>query len=151
MVIVMKDSGKIINNVSRKEHQEKSMKFAKLLITIMLMVSLIGCASTGFLMAKPKVTVYGQTFPAKNIDAKVDVFNTTRPDKEYTEIAQITCADTNDSWNINQILMKAREIGADAIIVTGRAGSYGVGVPVGNMAYAVAEGYGVSAIAIKYK
>ncbi|MFA6635573.1 MAG: hypothetical protein WCV56_00485 [Candidatus Omnitrophota bacterium] len=52
---------------------------------------------------------------------------------------------------MKQILMKAREIGADAIIVTGKSGSYGVGVPIGNIAYGVSEGYGITAIAIKYK
>ncbi len=127
------------------------MKYAKALATIMLMIGLTGCASTGFLMAKPKVAVYGQTYPAKNTDAKVDVFNTAKPDREYTEIAQITCGDTDDSWNMKQRLMKAREIGADAIIVVGKSGSYSVGVPIGNMAYAVAKGYGISAISIKYK
>ena len=72
----------------------------------------------------------------------MDVFYTTKPDREYTEIARIICGDTDDSWNLEQILMKAREIGADAIIVIGRSCSYGVVVPVGNMAYAEAEGYG---------
>jgi len=139
--------------VSRKEpeHKEKNMKHLKLFMIIVIMTNLIGCASTGFLMAKPKVTLYGQTYPAKDPDEQVDVFNTYKPDREYTEIAQITCGDTDDSWSMKQILIKAREIGADAIIITGRSGSYGVGVPIGNMAYAVAEGYGISAIAIKYK
>lgn len=114
------------------------------------MMNLVGCASTGFLMAKPVVTVFGQTYLAKTADAKVDVFSTTKPDRKYTEIAQIKCGDTDDTWNIGQILMKAREIGADAIIITGKSGSYGVGVPIGNMTYATEEGYGISAIAIKY-
>ena len=127
------------------------MKYAKPIITITFAISLMGCASNGFLMAKPEVITYGQTYPAKSIGAKVDVFNTTKPEKNYIEIAQITCGDTDDSWNMKQILIRAREIGADAIIVTGRSGSYGVGVPVGNIAYGVAEGYGISAIAIKYK
>jgi hypothetical protein len=127
------------------------MKYAKLIVAATFIASLMGCASTGFLMAKPKVTVFGQTYPAKSIDAQVDVFITTKPDREYLEIAQITCGDTDDSWNIKQIQIKAREIGADAVIVTGRYGSYGVSVPVGNMAYAVGEDYGISAIAIRYK
>ena len=118
---------------------------------LMVMINLIGCASTGFLMAKPKVTLYGQKYPSKSANEQMDVFNTNKPNREYIEIALITCGDTDDSWNMTQILMKAREIGADAIIVTGKSGSYGVGVPVGNMAYAVARGYGISAIAVKYK
>jgi hypothetical protein len=127
------------------------MKYFKQLMVIVSIISLIGCASTGFLMATPKVTLFGHTYPAKSVNERIDVYNTAMPDREYTEIAQITCGDTDDSWNMNQILMKAREIGADAIIVTGRSGSYGVGVPIGNMVYATAEGYGISAIAIKYR
>ena len=48
-------------------------------------------------------------------------------------------------------MLKASEIGADAIIIIGRSGSYGSIVPIGNMAYAETEDYGISAIAIKYK
>lgn len=127
------------------------MKYTKLFFTIMSIISIMGCASTGFLMAKPQVSLYGQTYPAKSIDAKVDVFNTAKPDRDYIEIAKITCGDTDDSWSIKQVLIKAREIGADAIIIVGKAGSQGVGVPMGNMAYVVTEDYGISAIAIKYK
>ena len=127
------------------------MKYRKLVATIVLMAFVMGCASTGFLMAKPVVTLFGQTYPAKASDAEVDVFFTTRPDREYTEIAQITCADTDESWSMKQILLKAREIGADAVIVIGRTGIYGASVPIGTVAYASSKGYGISAIAIIYK
>lgn len=127
------------------------MKY-RTLFTLMLAIAILpACASTGFLMAKPKVTPFGQTYSAKRPDEKVDVYNTSRPDREYVEIARISCGDTDDSWNMKQILTKAREIGADAIIITGRSGSYGVGVPIGNTAFVTAEGYGMTAVAIKYK
>ena len=127
------------------------MKNTIFLIIIVSIMNFAGCASTGFLMAKPKVLLYGQPYPPKSIDAKVDVFKTAKPDREYTEIGQITCGDTDDSWNLLQIQRKAREIGSDAIIILGKSGSQVVGVPIGNMTYAVAEDYGISAIAIKYK
>ena len=123
--------------------------FTLLLVLSILLVA--SCASTGFLMAKPKVTLYGRIYPSKDIDTKIDVYNTTKPNVQYLEIAQISCGDTEDDWNMKQILMKAREVGADGIIITGRSGSYGMGVPIGNLAFAVAEGYGITAIAIKYK
>lgn len=109
------------------------------------------CASTGFLMAKPKVTLFGETYPKKNAETKIDVFMTNKPTIEYIEFAQITCKDTNDKWSLEQITKKAREIGADAIIIVGKAGSAGVGIPMGNTTYVVSEEYGMTAIAIKYK
>lgn len=127
------------------------MKQDKLPITILAIICMMGCASNGFLMSRPQVNLYGQTYPGKNIDAKLEVFNTSKPERAYTEIAQITCGDTDDAWNIKQILIKAREIGADAIIIVNKAGSQGVGVPIGNMVYMATENYGISAIAIKYK
>jgi hypothetical protein len=126
------------------------MKSRLPLLLVLPVLFITACASTGFLMAKPKVTVYGNVYPSK-IDDKIDVYNTSRPNVEYIEIAQISCGDTDDEWNMKQIQMKAREMGADGIMITGRSGSYGVGVPIGNMSYATAEGYGITAIAIKYK
>lgn len=107
----------------------------------------VACSSNGFLMAKPEVTIYGQTFPRKGKDEKIDVYQTKTPDKDYLEIAKITCGDTEDSWNMKQILIKAREVGADAIIIIGESGSYGIG----DSSFSVVKGYGMTAVAIKYK
>jgi hypothetical protein len=119
-----------------------------LLISALIVSS---CASTGFLMAKAKVTLFGDSYPPKNEDAKIDVFMTNKPTQEYVEFAQITCRDTNDKWSLEQITKKAREIGADGIIIIGKAGASGVGIPMGNLAYVVSEEYGMNAVAIKYK
>jgi hypothetical protein len=110
-----------------------------------------GCASNGFMMAKPSVTLYGGSYPSKKSDAEIEVYQTKKPDSSYVEIGQITCGDTEDDWNMKQILDKARDIGADGIIIVGRSRTYGVGVPVGNMEIATSEGYGITAIAFKYK
>lgn len=109
------------------------------------------CASTGFLMAKPKVTILGETYAPKDEGTKIDVFMTNKPTQEYTEFAIITCGDTNDQWSLEQITKKALEIGADGIIIVGKAGSSGVGIPLGYSTYVVSEEYGMKAIAIKYK
>ncbi len=116
-----------------------------------LVVHLLGCASTGFLMAKPKVTMFKDPYPPKSKSATIDIYMTTKPTQEYVEFARITVGDTNDKWCLEQITKKAREIGADGVIIIGKAGSYGVGVPIGNSAYVVSEDYGMTAIAIKYK
>lgn len=121
---------------------------------IFLIVSALlfsSCASTGFLMAKAKVTLFGDSFPPKDEDAKIDVYMTNKPTQEYIEFAQITCGDTDDNWSLEQITKKAREIGADGIIIIGKAGTSGVGIPMGTLTYVVSEDYGMTAIAIKYK
>lgn len=115
------------------------------------LVLMVGCASTGFLMAKPRVIQFGETYPSKEEGEKIDIFITNKPTKEYIEFARITCEDSNDNWNVEQITIKAREIGADGIIIIGNAGSYGVGIPLGYSTYVASESYGITAIAIKYK
>ena len=115
------------------------------IITLVFVFS--GCVSTGFLMAKPEVTMFGNTYPPKNDDESIDVFRTNIPNQEYIEIAQIKCGDSEDSWNMQQILNEARKIGADGVIITGRTGSWGA------ESYGIyaSESYGITAIAIKYK
>jgi hypothetical protein len=103
-------------------------------------------------MATPKVVLYGAAYPAKPVDAHIDVYNTAKPERPFLEIGQISCGDTEDDWNLKQILIKAREIGADAVIITGRSGTYGLGVPVGNVVVVGAgEAYGLTAVAIRYR
>lgn len=103
-------------------------------------------------MAKAKVTIIGQTYPPKEDYATIDLYITNKPIKEYIEFAKIKCADTNDKWCIEQLSKKAREIGADGIIIIGKAGTTGGSVPIGNTyTYVSTSGYGMEAIAIKYK
>jgi|SRR5690606_7709655 len=127
------------------------MKKLNLFIFLALLFITNSCASNGFLMAKPEVTLFGQSYPAKAEHEKIDIFYTNKPTINYIEFAKITCGDTNDKWSIEQISKKAREIGADAIIIVGNAGNYGVGVPIGNSSYVVNESYGITAVAIKYQ
>jgi hypothetical protein len=124
----------------------KNMDGIYLTLFLILAFYFSGCASTGFLMAKPEVTMFGNLFPPKNEDETVDVYRTSLPTQEYIEFAQIKCEDTEDSWNMQQILKEARKIGADGIIIIGRTGSWGRG---GSVFYATQ--YGITAIAIKYK
>lgn len=102
-------------------------------------------------MAKPQVIIFGQQYPPKLQNEKIDIYLTNKPTKEYIEFAKITCEDTNDKWSLDEISKKAREIGADGIIVIGNTGSTAVGVPIGNSAYGVNSNYGMAAVAIKYK
>ena len=122
----------------------------KLFVLIAVPLFLFSCASTGFLMAKAKVTMYQEAYPPKEENEKVDIYRSKTPEKKYIEIAEISCGDTDDNWSMKQVIITARGIGADGIIIIGRAGSYGIGVPIGNIVYTSSEGYGIRAIAIKY-
>lgn len=122
-----------------------------LLIIISVIMVFSSCQSTGFLMAKAKVTMINEPYPAKEENANIEVFITNLPSEVYIELAQISCNDTVDDWCLKQIKIKAREIGADGIIILGKSASNGVGIPIGNMYYVLSEGYGMKAIAFKYR
>ena len=121
--------------------------FALLLFTS---ISFWGCASNGFFMAKPRMVLYGTTYPAKDVNTPVEIYRTQRPNRPYVEIGEISCNDTNDEYALNQILMKARSIGADAIIILGSASSSASGVPIGGVLYSSTQQYGFKTVAIKY-
>ncbi len=126
-------------------------KFTTPILFLILSITAIGCASTGFLMAKPKVTFLNNTtYPPKEKDTEIDVFVTNLPTRKYTEFAFIDCGDTSDKWNIEQLKIKAREIGADAIIIVGKSGSSGIGTPIGGAAVVTTSNYGMRSVAIKY-
>ena len=96
------------------------------------------------------MVVYGTTYPAKDVDTPVEIYRTQRPNRPYVEIGEISCNNTNDEYALNQILMKARSIGADAIIILGSASTSASGVPIGSVIYSSTQQYGFKAVAIKY-
>jgi hypothetical protein len=129
----------------------RNMKKTGLNVGLMILLLVFtGCKSTDFLKAKAEVTLISESYPSKEIGTKIDVFITNKPDKEYIEFAMITCKSNNDNWNLEQITKKALEIGADGVIILGKAGSTGLGIPIGNSSYVVSEEYGMTAVAIKY-
>ena len=134
-------------------------RLASALTGALLALAVSSCASNGFLMAKAKVTMFRQAGPPKPADAQVEVFQTNKPERQYDELARIECDDTDDSWAMKQILESARKIGADAVIILGRVGSLGVATgtatAVGPVAtgsgVSLGQGYGFSAVAVRYK
>lgn len=131
----------------------------KVLIFLCVICVISGCASTGFLMAKPEVTMLGEAGIPKSPMANIDIYYTNKPDKKYEEIAIIKVGDTDDDWSLKQIKIKAREIGADSVIIIGRPGSYvyvtGMGTGTDSFSTSagigVGEGYGLEVIAVRYK
>lgn len=123
-------------------------------VILLVVASLVvsgGCASTGFMMARPKVTLYGTPLPPKSRTTPIEVFETQKPERPYREVARIEVRDTNDRWSLEQIQKKAREVGADGIIITGRSGRVGAGTPIGSGTYAASRDYGMIAVAFVYR
>jgi hypothetical protein len=106
----------------------------KLLLS-MTMILFCGCAS---------VTMYHEAFPPKAASEQIDIYRTQTPNREYIEIAQISFDDGFSAQDdLNTVVKKAKEIGADAIIITGGS----------RIKYNGSSAHedGVKAIAIKYK
>src|SRR5690606_11561648 len=120
------------------------MRTVGFILFLSLIVLFSGCASTGFLMAKPEVTLFGETYPPKDEETQIDVFMTNKPSQEYLEIAQIIVKDTSEKWCLDQIKKKARELGADGIVILGKAGSYGVAFPSQYSTFILNEEYGMT-------
>ena len=60
----------------------------------MFFTVLYGCASNGFLMAQPEVTMLKEAGTPKASTDHIDIFYTKTPDKDYDEIAKIEVGDT---------------------------------------------------------
>jgi hypothetical protein len=116
-----------------------------------LAVGLGGCASSGFLKPGPSVTVYGPALPARDKAAEVEVYQTQAPERPYSEIARIETTHGDDAWGMKQILVKARELGADGVIVLGSTRKSVEQVPVEGQNMSIAKQYGISAIAIRFR
>ena len=120
----------------------KKIGFIVWFLVVMLLVS--GCAST--------VTLFGNAYPQKEEGATIDVYITKKPTQDYVEFAKIVCKLSSEKMCLNKVLEKAREIGADGVIIIGKAGSSSNLVTIGKYSTVVDnEEYGITAIAIKYK
>lgn len=119
------------------------MKYLKISVFFIIFTILLsGCAT---------VTMISTAYPSKAHDAHIDIYVTNKPTSEYSEIALIKCGNISDKSTFKQIKIKAREIGADAVIITGRTGSSSVGIPMGDITFVATENSGFTAVAIKYK
>jgi len=102
-------------------------------------------------MSKAVVVLYGQPYPAKVDSVQIDVYRSVKPSKAYIEVGEISCKDTNKEWALNQLKIKAREIGADGLIILGPGATSSGGYLVGNVVVSSSESHGYNAIAIRYK
>jgi len=93
-----------------------------------------------------------QSFSPKSENETIEIFKNNRPNRQYIEIAEITY-EKND---LNAIVSKAKELGADAVIITGAAGveAHSTLMTVldpEDFHSSKAQEYGLKAVAIKYK
>jgi hypothetical protein len=110
---------------------------------------LSGCISSLYLKNDPLVVMFTDAYPAKDAQAIIDIYLTQSPPQPYVELAMITSRYADDATCLVQIKNKAVEMGADAVIIIGKAGLYGSrsssrGSYSGN-------GYGMRAVAIRYE
>lgn len=113
------------------------------LIGLICSVLLVGCAS---MMAKPEFTQYTtKTFTPKAITDDIEMYSTP-PKKDYIELGMIVCRDSSKEWNLKQVKTKAREIGADAIIIL-----HNESMTTAEIIAGVKREVGIKAIAIKFK
>ena len=102
-------------------------------------------------MSKAVVVLYGQPYPTRIDSVQIDVYRSIKPSKAYIEVGEISCRDTNKEWALNQLKIKAREIGADGLIILGPGTTTSGGYVVGNVVVSSIESHGYNAIAIRYK
>lgn len=108
----------------------------KRLVLLFIPLFFLGCATT--------MTVYRQGFPAKDKNAEIEIYDTKTPTRDYIEIARID----NSEGSVKAILEKARQIGADAVIIsyyTKQSGSVYKGTGY------IGTSKVISGVAIKYK
>lgn len=119
----------------------KKFKLTSLIIVFCLLQT--SCAT---------MTIIGSTYPAKHPSVGVDVYISKLPACEYDEVALIKADNfSSDNNAMTAVKTKAREVGADAIIIVGSASVSSYNVPVGNFTYSATQKSGIKAIAIKYK
>lgn len=92
---------------------------------IALALWFIGCAHNA------SVTRYSQTqYPPTT--SEIDVYSTAAPSRPYTEIAKLEVDDRHGS-PITALVKKAKEIGAQGLILTGQREGKRVMAPLGGM------------------
>ena len=116
----------------------------RLLILLLAILSFSGCTR------RTHSVLYTEPYPPKGQNSKIDVYNTLAPTRPYREIGEIEVR-SNGAKSIKKILLVARRMGADGVILQGPAGTQG-------SAYAVTDrvvvgrshSYGKTAVAIVY-
>ena len=110
-----------------------------ILLLLISFTFFISCSSVDFLRYTEQTFEPTQEF---------QVFQTNPPDKDYTELGLLS-TETGKKAIIN-LKKKAKEIGANAIIIIGEKNEGTVAMPMGNMAYGIPIKK-LEAVAIRYK
>ena len=118
----------------------------KLLFLLIVSTALISCAT------QPHVKTMRYTTDSFEPTNKVEVIQTKPVGRDYVEIGEVSIRlkRSTEENAVAYLVEKAKDLGADAIIIIGERSRGAVAIPAGNMAVAVPikELY---AVAIKYK
>ena len=122
------------------------MKTINLIIILVISLFLSACYSVDFI--KYSEETYSAT-------TSVDVFRNKPVDREYIELGELSLRVkkgifSNQESVVLKLKEKAKEIGADAIIILGEESEGSVIVPIGDLYTSVDKRY-IIAIAIRYK
>ena len=122
------------------------MKTLHIIVVLFLSLILSSCYSVDF------VRYSDETYPAS---VSVEVFRNKPVDKEYIELGELSLRVkkglfSNQEEVVIKLKEKAKELGADAIIILGEEKEGSVIVPVGDVYTSVDKRY-IKAIAIRYK
>jgi len=110
---------------------------------------LLVCLTTILVGCSPSVRVIRYNNKVYTTTTAVDVFRTKPPDRRYDEIGELEVKSKYDDA-VELLVEKAKEIGADAIILMGDRQSGALAVPIGELVYAKSI-MKLWAVAIKYK
>jgi len=118
----------------------------KYVVIFVAFLFLVSCAP------KPKINVMRYTTDSFRPTNHIDVLHTKPVEKDYMEIAEISIRLNKKTreYGVAYLKEKAKQLGADAIILLGERSRGAVAVPVGSMLLAVPL-KDICAIAIKYK
>jgi len=122
------------------------MKSKTFIPIIFLLLLSSACHSVSF------ISYRDESYPASS---SIEVFRSKSIEKEYIELGELSLRVKNGLFgNQDEVVLKlkekAKEIGADAIIILGEETEGNVIVPIGNLYNSIDKRY-IKAIAIKYK
>jgi accessory colonization factor AcfC len=128
------------------KRREVCMKRIKVTL-IVLFCMVLACCVHG-----ARVMLYGPAAPSKALDAEVQVFSTSLPDRPYVELGEIITTNHNNQTNLEQIKAEARKMGADAVILQGATRAVSATMPIGGgITAGTSRQYGLRAVGIRWK
>jgi hypothetical protein len=91
-------------------------KTTKNLLILTLLIVLVSCASVSTVRFTPYPGLPSNLTPTNN----VEILNAMPTNKQYIQLGEIVVEGFSDQEMINKIITKAKEVGADAVLIVSR-------------------------------